>query len=124
MPYWSQFLKLTPMSISVPKDLLSEEIEADDSEKDDMTILNEILNAPSASGEDDFSREWQAVFGHTPLAAGGVTLTPGETDQSQQSAEFMPSNLLDVDLQMASLNISEGEFCPGLCECLISFKVI
>ena len=92
---------------------MSEEIEVDDSEKDDMTILNEILNAPSASGEDDFSREWQAVFGHTSLAAGGVTLTPGETDQSQKSAEFMPSNLLDVDLQLSSMNINNGEFFKG-----------
>ena len=88
---------------------MSEEIEIDDSDKDDMTILNEILNAPSASGEDDFSREWQAVFGHTPLAAGGVALTPGETDQSQKSAEFMPSNLLDIDLQLASMNINNGK---------------
>lgn len=96
--------------ISVPKDLLSEEIEVDDSEKDDMTILNEILNAPSATGEDDFSQEWQAVFGHTPVAAGGTSLTSGETDQPQKSADFMPSNLLDVDLQMASMNINNGEF--------------
>ena len=95
--------------ISVPKDLLSEELEVDDTDKDDMTILNEILNAPSASGEDDFSLEWQAVFGHNTLGASGATLTPGETDQSQKSAEFMPSNLLDVDLQLANVNLNNSK---------------
>ena len=92
---------------SAQKDLLSDDIEADDSEKDDMTILNEILNAPSTAGEDDFSREWQAVFGHTPLAA-GTTLTPGEPDQSQNPAEFMPSNLLEMSQQMENINLNSS----------------
>ncbi|KAK3593496.1 hypothetical protein CHS0354_037019 [Potamilus streckersoni] len=84
------------------RDLLTEDlmVEHDDSEKDDMTILNEILNAPS-TGEDDFSREWQAVFGHTPLTA-GTTYTPGEPDQLTNQSEFMPSNLLDISKREAS----------------------
>lgn len=90
------------MSLSVPKDLLSEDLVVDETDKDDMTILNEILNAPSAAGEDDFSREWQAVFGHTPLGT-GTTLTPGEPDQSKTSSGFMPSDLLDLN-QMADVN--------------------
>ncbi|XP_052235659.1 islet cell autoantigen 1-like isoform X2 [Dreissena polymorpha] len=81
-----------------PKDLLSDDLEQDDSEKDDMTILNEILNAPSAVGEDDFSHEWQAVFGHTQLGTGAI-LTPGEPDKgNNSSARFMPSDLLDLNL--------------------------
>lgn len=72
-----------------------------------MTILNEILNAPSAAGEDDFSREWQAVFGHTPLGT-GTTLTPGETDQSQNPSGFMPSDLLDLNQQMSDLTMTSG----------------
>ncbi|KAL3854409.1 hypothetical protein ACJMK2_013679 [Sinanodonta woodiana] len=81
------------------RDLLTEDLMLDDSEKDDMTILNEILNAPS-TGEDDFSREWQAVFGHTPLT--GATYTPGEPDQLTNQSEFMPSNLLDISRREAS----------------------
>ncbi|KAK3082865.1 hypothetical protein FSP39_007472, partial [Pinctada imbricata] len=91
-----------------PTDLLSDELnlEAEDSDKDDMTILNEILNAPS-TGEDDFSKEWQAVFGHTPLST-GTTYTPVESDQ-QQSAEFMPSNLLDLSKEMADMSLGKGK---------------
>lgn len=74
----------------------------DDSDKDDMTILNEILNAPSTAGEDDFSREWQAVFGHTPLGT-GATLTPGEPDQTKKSPGFLPSDLLDLN-SMTDMN--------------------
>lgn len=92
----------------MPTDLLSEDLnlEPDDTEKDDMTILNEILNAPS-TGEDDFSKEWQAVFGNTPLTA-GTKYTPVESDQSSQSAEFMPSNLLDLNREMAGMSLKQG----------------
>ena len=77
-------------------DLLSGDFEPDDSETDDLALLNEILNAPSAGGEDEFSQEWQAVF--------GSTLTPQTTGVSaggDQSgiAEFLPSNLLDNTLR-------------------------
>lgn len=89
----------------MPKDLLSDDLLADDSEKDDMTLLNEILNAPSKAGEDDFSREWQAVFGHTALGT-GTTLTPGEPDQSKSPSGFMPSDLLDLNQQMGDLNMN------------------
>jgi hypothetical protein len=90
---------------SVPKDLLSEELLIDDSEKDDMTLLNEILNAPSKAGEDDFSREWQAVFGQTPLGNGSA-LTPGEQDQSKNLSGFMPSELLDLSRQISDVNLN------------------
>ena len=94
--------------ISGPTDLLSDELslEQDDSEKDDMTILNEILNAPS-TGENDFSMEWQAVFGNTPLSA-GTTFTPGESDKPTESSEFMPSNLLDMSSRMSAMNLGQG----------------
>lgn len=74
-------------------DLLTDDFEVDDSEKDDLKILNEILNAPT-SGGDDFSREWQAVFGSTPLSP-STNLTPVESDNAR-AAEFMPSCLLDM----------------------------
>ncbi|OWF35849.1 islet cell autoantigen 1-like isoform X2 [Mizuhopecten yessoensis] len=82
------------------QDLLCDDIEQEDTEKDDMTILNEILNAPSTGG-DDFTREWQAVFGNVPLSS-GTTYTPVESDQPAQPAEFMPSNLLDLSKHIAN----------------------
>lgn len=85
-------------------DLLADDLPMgqDDTDKDDLTILNEILNAPSTGG-DDFSKEWQAVFGTMPLSA-GTTYTPGETDQ----ADFMPSNLLDLNKQMSVMSLSQS----------------
>lgn len=91
-------------SEKVISDLLADDLPLgqDDTDKDDLTILNEILNAPSTGG-DDFSKEWQAVFGTMPLSA-GTTYTPGETDQ----AEFMPSNLLDLNKQMSVMSLSQS----------------
>ncbi|KAL4216898.1 Islet cell autoantigen 1 [Mactra antiquata] len=89
----------------VPKDLLSDDLLADDTDKDDMTILNEILNAPSKAGEDDFSREWQAVFGHNPLGT-NTTLTPGEPDKAKNPSGFMPSDLLDLNQQLSDMNMN------------------
>lgn len=88
----------------VISDLLADDLPLgqDDTDKDDLTILNEILNAPSTGG-DDFSKEWQAVFGTMPLSS-GTTYTPGETDQ----AEFMPSNLLDLNKQMSVMSLSQS----------------
>lgn len=90
--------------LAVISDLLADDLPLgqDDTDKDDLTILNEILNAPSTGG-DDFSKEWQAVFGTMPLSA-GTTYTPGETDQ----AEFMPSNLLDLNKQMSVMSLSQS----------------
>ncbi|KAK2189405.1 hypothetical protein NP493_107g03030 [Ridgeia piscesae] len=89
-------------------DLLSGDFEPDDSETDDLALLNEILNAPSAGGEDEFSQEWQAVF--------GSTLTPQTTGVSaggDQSgiAEFLPSNLLDNTLRQ---RMAGGQGAAGL----------
>lgn len=87
-------------------DLLCDNIEADDSEKDDMALLNEILNAPS-TGEDEFTREWQAVFG--PASHSTTTnFTPVESDQSQAPAGFMPSSLLEMSSQMGRLDLSQA----------------
>ncbi|XP_048775684.2 islet cell autoantigen 1-like isoform X3 [Ostrea edulis] len=98
-----------PKSEKVISDLLADDLPLgqDDTDRDDLTILNEILNAPSTGG-DDFSKEWQAVFGTMPLSA-GATYTPGETDQ----AEFMPSNLLDLNKQMSGMSLSQSTPTTG-----------
>ncbi|XP_062608751.1 islet cell autoantigen 1-like isoform X1 [Saccostrea cucullata] len=96
-------------SEKVISDLLADDLPLgqDDTDKDDLTILNEILNAPSTGG-DDFSKEWQAVFGTMPLST-GTTYTQGETDQ----AEFMPSNLLDLNKQMSDMSLSQSTPSAG-----------
>ncbi|XP_076459335.1 islet cell autoantigen 1-like isoform X1 [Babylonia areolata] len=87
------------------KDLLTGTQEQDDAEKDDLSLLNEILNAPS-TGEDEFTQEWQAVFGAPAMSITPDTV-PAERDPSRRQAEFMPSSLLDT--QLSALSLGEGE---------------
>lgn len=87
--------------------MLSEDFEQSDVEKDDMTLLNEILNAPS-TGEDEFAQEWQAVFGSNPLHA-SPAMVPAEPDHSKTPAEFMPSSLLDISSHMSGLALTSGK---------------
>ena len=84
------------------KDLLTGSVEQDDADKDDLSLLNEILNAPS-TGEDEFTQEWQAVFGAPAMSVTPDTV-PAERDPSRRQAEFMPSSLLDTQLSALSLN--------------------
>ena len=100
-------------------DLLSGDFEPDDTETDDLALLNEILNAPSAGGEDEFSQEWQAVFGTTltPQAAPG-----GSGDQSPGIAEFLPSNLLDNTLRQRMAGGPGGQGRVSQCSLLLTFS--
>ena len=86
------------------KDLLTGTQEQEDADKDDLSLLNEILNAPS-TGEDEFTQEWQAVFG-APMTITPDTV-PAEQDLSRRQAEFMPSSLLDT--QLSGLSLGQGE---------------
>ncbi|XP_019614258.1 PREDICTED: islet cell autoantigen 1-like isoform X3 [Branchiostoma belcheri] len=83
------------------KDLLSDEPASNDLDldKDDMTLLNEILNAPS-TGEDEFAQSWQAVYGNQPppmQIPGGLT---GEGEGSMR--QFLPSQLLEMQAAMST----------------------
>ncbi|CAH1249812.1 ICA1 [Branchiostoma lanceolatum] len=91
------------------KDLLSDEPANNDLDldKDDMTLLNEILNAPS-TGEDEFAQSWQAVYGNQPppmQIPGGLT---GEGEGSMQ--QFLPSQLLEMQAAMSMGGLPQG---PG-----------
>ena len=86
--------------------------EIDDADKDDLSLLNEILNAPS-TGEDEFTQEWQAVFG-APMAMTPDTV-PAERDPSRpRQAEFMPSSLLDTQMS-AALGLQQGNSQCFIC---------
>ena len=104
------------VTITAPQqDLLAEDLIPDDTDKDDMTLLNEILNAPTSSGGDDFSREWQAVFGATPMSS-GANFTPVEADQT---SEFMPSSLLDINSHLQGMTL-QGQFALIVKGCFLS----
>lgn len=93
-------------------DLLSGDLDLED-EKDDMELLNEILNAPS--GEDEFTQEWQNVFGNGAPSTASAALVEGEG-----GFDYMPSNLLE------SLNLNAtGIQCTEVSQlsCFVNNKV-
>uniref|UniRef100_W5MZ65 Islet cell autoantigen 1 n=1 Tax=Lepisosteus oculatus TaxID=7918 RepID=W5MZ65_LEPOC len=70
---------------------------AEGSEKDEMALLSEILNSTSLE-EGGFSQEWQAAFGEETLANSGAQPAAGEPVQEASSSGFLPSQLLDQNL--------------------------
>jgi len=100
-----------------PHDLLSGEMPVEgnspeEEDKDDMTLLNEILNAPS-QGEDEFATQWNSVFGGapTPLSPEAPGM-PGEVPQ--QNSGFLPSSLLDTQLMGDNMMMGMGDPMRGL----------
>ncbi|XP_019364020.1 PREDICTED: islet cell autoantigen 1 isoform X2 [Gavialis gangeticus] len=75
--------------------------ELDSGEKDDMVLLNEILNATSLD-EGEFSKEWTAVFGQDPLTDPTTNSSVGEMETAPSAAAapsgFLPSQLLDQNM--------------------------
>ncbi|KAG7469650.1 hypothetical protein MATL_G00131090 [Megalops atlanticus] len=78
------------------EDLLSEYHDHEGGEKDDMALLNEILNSSSLD-EGEFSQEWRAVFGEEDPP--GSASEAGHTEiHHEQSSCFLPSQLLDHNM--------------------------
>ncbi|XP_078620397.1 islet cell autoantigen 1-like isoform X2 [Branchiostoma floridae x Branchiostoma japonicum] len=92
------------------KDLLSDEPANNDLDldKDDMTLLNEILNAPS-TGEDEFAQSWQAVYGNQPPPM-QIPAVTGEGEGSMR--QFLPSQLLEMQAAMSLGGLPQGPSGP------------
>lgn len=105
-------------------DLLGNDLEAVDlSEKEDMEILKEILDAPSSGS--DFAQEWNAmVAGNTPLspnsASNAQTLemfslfSSAPSTGARVSSQYMPSSLLELG----------SGFCGGWLFLRVDFGVL
>ncbi|KAJ6666608.1 hypothetical protein lerEdw1_020331 [Lerista edwardsae] len=89
-------LDLKPEESAASKDPLANSPKPEATDKDDMVLLNEILNASSLD-DGEFSREWTAVFGEDPLADLATNSTVGELETNQSSG-FLPSQLLDQNM--------------------------
>ncbi|CAM9417001.1 unnamed protein product [Lampetra planeri] len=89
---WSTLPKLAVRRATDLLAELGEVAEGEDGEKDDLALLNEIMNAPSDA---DFGSAWQAVFGgelsQWPMPS------PAEPPQSGAGGGFLPSELLDMN---------------------------
>lgn len=92
-------------------DLLTDQTDADDKEKDDMMLLNEILSMPSGADADPTGLDWKSAFGLPSTAEGfnadwqaafgdEASLAKGSTGQ-----DFLPSQLLDLNLGIGDLNM-------------------
>jgi hypothetical protein len=98
-------------------DLLSGDISTCDLDvdKDDLTLLNEILNTPAATPGSEFSMEWQAAFGS--LNASSTVSQPApcgtrmlaESDSSAADF-FLPSCLLDMTAGITSSFLKHTTF--------------
>ncbi|XP_020855658.1 islet cell autoantigen 1 [Phascolarctos cinereus] len=97
-------------------DLMPSETGASESEvtdKDDMQLLNEILNASSLD-EGDFSKEWKAVFGNKQTPEPTATCVPGEPEPGPPpSPSFLPSQLLDKNMHDLQSSLQGWRESPG-----------
>jgi len=103
-------------------DLLSADFDID---KDDATLLNDILNTPATASGTEFSSEWHAAFGSAgpPLMTAGTT-TPSDAD-SNVADFFMPSTLLDMTAGNVCWVISVCVYYIGalFCTFVITYRM-
>ncbi|NXE05149.1 ICA69 protein, partial [Lophotis ruficrista] len=93
------------------KDQFVRSLESEPGDKDDMVLLNEILNASSLD-EGEFSKEWTAVFGQ--VALGDLTMNSSAGDAENISSSlaptpsgYLPSQLLDQNMNDLQSSLHE-----------------
>nr|XP_043890202.1 islet cell autoantigen 1 isoform X1 [Solea senegalensis] len=92
--------------VSLERENSSDDIREDvDREQDSMTLLSQILGS-AAVDEGDFSREWTEVFGDAEDETSASSGRPAETQQTLSSAFFLPSQLLDQNLDHLTSSVS------------------
>uniref|UniRef100_A0ACB8FUY3 Uncharacterized protein n=1 Tax=Sphaerodactylus townsendi TaxID=933632 RepID=A0ACB8FUY3_9SAUR len=91
------------------KDPHATSLEPEASDKDDILLLNEILNASSLD-DGEFSREWTAVFGEDPLASLATHSSGGEMETNQPTAASSPSSFLPSQLLDQNMNDLQSSF--------------
>ncbi|KAJ8354495.1 hypothetical protein SKAU_G00220620 [Synaphobranchus kaupii] len=77
--------------------LLSDYQEREVGERDEMALLNAILNS-SCLEEGGFSQEWHAVFGEEEEPAGSASKAGPVETLPEESSCFLPSQLLDQNM--------------------------
>ncbi|KFQ63139.1 Islet cell autoantigen 1, partial [Pelecanus crispus] len=93
------------------KDQFVRSLESEPGDKDDMVLLNEILNASSLD-EGEFSKEWTAVFGQVALADLTMNSSAGDVENASSSVAptpsgFLPSQLLDQNMNDLQSSLHE-----------------
>ncbi|KFW11844.1 Islet cell autoantigen 1, partial [Eurypyga helias] len=93
------------------KDQLVRSLESEPADKDDMVLLNEILNASSLD-EGEFSKEWTAVFGRVALADLSMNSSAGDVENTSSfvlpaPSGYLPSQLLDQNMNDLQSSLRE-----------------
>ncbi|NWW84837.1 ICA69 protein, partial [Rhynochetos jubatus] len=93
------------------KDQFVRSLESEPADKDDMVLLNEILNASSLD-EGEFSKEWTAVFGQVALADLTMHSSAGEVENTSSfvppaPSGYLPSQLLDQNMNDLQSSLHE-----------------
>ncbi|NXF85161.1 ICA69 protein, partial [Eubucco bourcierii] len=93
------------------KDPFGRSLEAEPGDKDDMVLLNEILNASSLD-EGEFSKEWTAVFGQVALSDHTTNSAAGDVENTSSSVAptpsgYLPSQLLDQNMNDLQSSLHE-----------------
>ncbi|NXE87878.1 ICA69 protein, partial [Menura novaehollandiae] len=89
-------------------------LEAQPGDKDDMVLLNEILNASSLD-EGEFSKEWTAVFGQVADLTVNSSSRDGENTSSSvvpAPSGYLPSQLLDQNMNDLQSSLHESAKNP------------
>ncbi|RMC05036.1 hypothetical protein DUI87_18217 [Hirundo rustica rustica] len=94
-----ELLDLQPEE-NASKEKFVRSLEPEPGDKDDMVLLNEILNASSLD-EGEFSKEWTAVFGRAADLTVSSSARDGESASSSTvpaPSGYLPSQLLDQNM--------------------------
>ncbi|KFO56281.1 Islet cell autoantigen 1, partial [Corvus brachyrhynchos] len=89
-------------------------LEPEPGDKDDMVLLNEILNASSLD-EGEFSKEWTAVFGQAADLTMNSSARDGENTSSSAvpaPSGYLPSQLLDQNMNDLQSSLHESTKNP------------
>uniref|UniRef100_H0YTX5 Islet cell autoantigen 1 n=1 Tax=Taeniopygia guttata TaxID=59729 RepID=H0YTX5_TAEGU len=108
-----ELLDLQPEE-NASKEKFVRSLEPELGDKDDMVLLNEILNASSLE-EGEFSKEWTAVFGQ----AADLSMNPSARDGESTSSSavpapsgYLPSQLLDQNMNDLQSSLHESTKNP------------
>ncbi|NWV54769.1 ICA69 protein, partial [Daphoenositta chrysoptera] len=104
-----ELLDLQPEE-NASKEKFVRSLEPEPGDKDDMVLLNEILNASSLD-EGEFSKEWTAVFGQAADLTMNSSARGGENTSSSAvpaPSRYLPSQLLDQNMNDLQSSLHES----------------
>ncbi|NXW72147.1 ICA69 protein, partial [Hirundo rustica] len=108
-----ELLDLQPEE-NASKEKFVRSLEPEPGDKDDMVLLNEILNASSLD-EGEFSKEWTAVFGRAADLTVSSSARDGESASSSTvpaPSGYLPSQLLDQNMNDLQSSLHESTKNP------------